>query len=164
MVSVVSIGLTLIAQTNPPQPSNGVGARIGTARPLPPDTIKEVPTDLPWTRVSNKDGFTGEAARRALRGTAERLAKPGCQVIVSEFQDERGQPLSDRLVELGSSPEDYLRLVIFHDAGGSPQCGSAPPIGVSAAELPLGRTSGTFTLPAFTRRATVARSPSFTAL
>jgi hypothetical protein len=82
-----------------------VGTRIGTAlppaeagaaapRPLRPDTIKEVPTDLPWTRVYIKDAFTGDAARRALRGAAERLAKPSCRVIFAEFQDERGQPLS----------------------------------------------------------------------
>ena len=84
---------------------------------------QEASTDLPWTRVYIDDAFTGDAARRALRGAARRLAKPSCQLIFSEFQDGRGQPLSDRLVELGSSPQDYLRLVIFHDAGGSPQCG-----------------------------------------
>src|SRR3954467_10532345 len=87
MVNVVSLGLTLIAQTNPPQPANGVAERIGTAMPPaeagrarppppPPDTLEEVPTDLPWTRVYIKDAFTGAAARRALRGAAERLAKP----------------------------------------------------------------------------------------
>jgi hypothetical protein len=103
MVSLVSLGLVSIAQTNPPQPS--------------------IPTNLPWTRVYITDAFTADAARRALRGAAERLAKPGCQMILSEFQDERGQPLSHSLVKLGSSPEDYLRLVNFHDAGGSPQCG-----------------------------------------
>ena len=104
MVSVVSLGLTSIAQTTPPQPS-------------------EQPTDLPWTRVYIDDAFTGDAARRALRGASERLGEPACQLVLSEFQDGRGLPLSEKLGELGVSPEGYLRLVIFHDAGGSPQCG-----------------------------------------
>src|SRR6185503_21092762 len=102
MVSVVSLGLTSVAQTTPPQ--------------------SEASSDLPWTRVYIDDAFTGDAARRALRGASMRLAQPSCQLLFSEFQDGRGLPLSDKLVELSASPQDYLRLVIFHDAGGSPQC------------------------------------------
>jgi hypothetical protein len=104
MVSAVSLGLTSTAQTTPPQSS-------------------EKPPDLPWTRVYIKDAFTGDAVRRALTGAAERLTKPSCQLIFSEFQDGRGLPLSDRLVELDASPEGYLRQVVFLDGGGSPQCG-----------------------------------------
>jgi hypothetical protein len=129
MVSLVSLGLTSIAQTSP-----GVGARLGDGLPpeksgvavaqrLAAETIAEDSADAPWTRVYIDDAFTGDAARRALRGAAERLAKPSCQLVFSDFQDGRGQPLSDRLVELGASPQGYLRLVVFLDAGPSPQCG-----------------------------------------
>jgi hypothetical protein len=104
MVSVVSFVLASHAQGNPPQSS-------------------EVSTDLPWTRVYIDDAFTGDAARRALRGASKRLAEPTCRLVFSEFQDGRGLPLSEKLGELGVSPEDYLRLVIFHDAAGSRQCG-----------------------------------------
>jgi hypothetical protein len=103
IVSVVALGLTSSAQTTPTQPSN-------------------VSTDLPWTRVYIDDAFTGDGARRALRGASERLSRPACQLVFSEFQDERGVPLSDKLEELGASPEDYLRLIVFLDAGASPQC------------------------------------------
>ena len=84
---------------------------------------EETPAGLPWTRVYIADAFTGDAARRALRSTGKRLAKPSCQAgSFPSFRTGAGQPLSDRLVELGASPQDYLRLVVFHDAGGSPQC------------------------------------------
>jgi hypothetical protein len=104
MVSAVSLGLTSIAQTTAPQ-------------------LSEKPPDLPWTRVYIKDAFTADAARRALEGAAGRLAKPSCRLVFSEFQDGRGLPLSDRLVELDASPEGYLRLIVFLDGGGSPKCG-----------------------------------------
>jgi hypothetical protein len=81
-----------------------------------------VAADLPWTRVRIDDAFTGDAARGALRGASERLAKPACQSVLSEFRDERGLPLTERLTELSVSPQAYLRLVVFLDGGGSPQC------------------------------------------
>jgi hypothetical protein len=113
MFSLVSLGLPSIAQTGAPQFLGHVETSAGAALPF---------TDLPWSRVYIKDGFTGDAARRALRGASERLLKPACQTVFSEFRDGRGLPLTERLWELAASPDDYLRLVVFLDGGRSPQC------------------------------------------
>jgi hypothetical protein len=86
------------------------------------DVAEETSADVPWTRVYIKDAFTGDAARGALRAASRRLAKPACQSVLSEFSDERGLPLTEKLRELGVSPEGYLRLIVFLDGGGSPQC------------------------------------------
>jgi hypothetical protein len=69
-----------------------------------------------------RDAFTGDAARKTLRGASERLADLTCQSVFSDFRDERGLTLTERLAELGQTPQSYLRLVVFLDGGGSPQC------------------------------------------
>lgn len=86
------------------------------------DAIEAAAPDLPWARVLIDDTFTGDAARRALQGASERLAKPECQSVMSEFRDGRGLPLTERLAELGATPQSYLNLVMFLDGGESPQC------------------------------------------
>ena len=57
-----------------------------------------------------------------LQGASKRLAKTACQSVLSEFRDERGLPLTEKLRELGASPQAYLGLVVFLDGGASPQC------------------------------------------
>ena len=84
------------------------------------DAGDETSGDLPWTRVYIRDAFTGDAARSALEAASKRLAKPACRSVLSEFRDERGLPLTEKLRELGASPLGYLRLVVFLDGGGSP--------------------------------------------
>jgi hypothetical protein len=113
MLTVVSLALPSTAENGPPQPLDRTGATPGNAPPS---------GDLPWTRVYIDDAFTGDAARKTLRGASERLAKPMCQSVFSDFHDERGLPLTGRLAELGQTPQGYLRLIVFRDAGGSPQC------------------------------------------
>jgi hypothetical protein len=80
------------------------------------------PGDQFSPRLLIKDIFTRDAARRALFGAFEWLAKPKCQAIFSEFRDERGRPLTDKLGELGADPPSYLGLVLFRDAGERDKC------------------------------------------
>jgi hypothetical protein len=133
LFSVVSLGLASPAETRSPQSLDPAGTSVGTVLPkgksaavLGPgsgtDLTEEMSADLPWTRVYIDDAFTGDAARSALRGASKRLAKPACQTVLSEFRDGRGLPLTEKLRELGTSPQAYLRLVVFFDGRGSPQC------------------------------------------
>ena len=85
--------------------------------------IREATDDLLWTRLRIDDRFTRDAAQGALRGASDRLANPKCQSILSEFHDGRGLPLTERLAELGATAQEYLQMVVFLDATGSPQCG-----------------------------------------
>lgn len=114
MFTLVSLGLPSAAETGPRQSLDPVRTSAGTAL---------ASTDPPWTRVYIDDAFTGDAARKTLRGASERLGTPACQSVFSDFRDERGLPLTERLGELGQTPQGYLRLIVFLDGGGSPQCG-----------------------------------------
>lgn len=133
MFSVASLGLPSPAETGSPQSSDRAGPSVGTVlqteKPVAAvvhdsgaNAADETSANLPWTRVHIDDAFTGDAARGALRAASKRLAKPACQSLLSEFSDERGLPLTEKLRELGASPEGYLHLVVFLDGGASPQC------------------------------------------
>jgi len=69
-------------------------------------------------RLLLEEVFTRDAAQRALFGAFEWLANPKCQAVFSEFRDERGRPLT----ELGASPQSYLGLVLFRNAGERGKC------------------------------------------
>jgi hypothetical protein len=104
----------------------------GNARPhhaqsqeLPPD--KSAPTmsrDLPshtW-RLYVEDPYVRDAARRMLEEAAQWLSFPQCQQLLLDFADEGGQPLRNKLAELGVTPGDYLRLIIFEDGTNRSRC------------------------------------------
>jgi hypothetical protein len=105
--------------------ATGAGAillkRTSAAAPVR-GSAEETSTDLVWPRVNIRDVFTADATRGALRGASERLAKPACQSMFSEFRDGRGLPLTAKLDELGASLQGYLRLIVFLDGARSAQC------------------------------------------
>jgi len=50
------------------------------------------------------------------------LARPQCQSLFLEFEDERRLPLTVRLRELETDPQGYLRMAWFLDGAESPTC------------------------------------------
>jgi len=74
-----------------------------------------------WPRVYTGTAF-GPTLRWALDGAARRLESPGCQAVFTEFHDERGRPLLERLTELGVSGPSYLEWVIFYDGTAMRTC------------------------------------------
>lgn len=62
------------------------------------------------------------SAELALRLASARVAATGCRGLLSEFVDERGQPLATRLETLGMSLRDYLHTVYFVDGSDLRSC------------------------------------------
>ena len=73
-------------------------------------------------RVDIQDPYTREATMRALSGASEWLAADRCQLVFSEFRDDRGVPLVIKLNELKTTPQGYLRLVMFRDGESHRTC------------------------------------------
>jgi hypothetical protein len=129
--SVVSLGL--VAESGSAQTldhadtsTDTVLAKGTSASPISgavTETPEEKPGDLDWTRVRIADTFTGDAARAALLGASKRLAKASCESVLSEFHNEHDLPLTAKLQELGASLQAYMRLIVFLDGTGTPQCG-----------------------------------------
>jgi hypothetical protein len=62
--------------------------------------------------------------RSSVQRAAERLRRPECQRVFSDFADASGALLQARLDELGQTGEAYLGLVLFRDGSGTPACSS----------------------------------------
>jgi hypothetical protein len=87
---------------------------------MPPRATSDV---LPATwRLYIEDPYVRGSAQRILEGAEEWLSFPNCRRVFSEFVDEGGRHLSVKLTELGVSPGEYLRWIIFEDGTDRRQC------------------------------------------
>jgi hypothetical protein len=57
--------------------------------------------------------FTPE---RAAKAAAERLERPDCQKVLSDFRDASGHTIQARLDRIGDTPRQYLARLTFRDA------------------------------------------------
>jgi hypothetical protein len=81
---------------------------------------------------SGDDGFTlrsllppgahHTALRRAVMGARQRLARPECQRVFSEFKDASGRTLQENLDAQGQTAASYLGLIVFADGAGLGRC------------------------------------------
>jgi hypothetical protein len=73
-------------------------------------------------RVRMAGSGSAPSVTRALAGARARLARPGCQLLFTDFQDANGRPLQERLDLLRLSGADFLRYVAFYDGYGHRRC------------------------------------------
>jgi hypothetical protein len=120
ILSLASLAVHSTAPAGRTQDPVGESASRPSA-PRFPDVRSPADSELPvapvWSRVYVKDASTRFAAQHALREASTRLLDSKCQGVVSEFRDERGRPLTDKLSALGMTAQGFLELVIFQDAG-----------------------------------------------
>lgn len=64
-----------------------------------------------------------QAVQRALEGAQQRLGRLECRKLFTDFQDERGRPLQERLDTLKLSGHEFLAFVGFYEGYGSHRCG-----------------------------------------
>jgi hypothetical protein len=90
----------------------------------------------PWPRVFIKDAFTRAAVEWALTGAAAWLANEECRGVLTEFRDEQGHPLAERLDAHRIDARGYLALILFRDGSGAKACADDLTFAVTT---PLGR-------------------------
>jgi len=56
-----------------------------------------------------------ETAREAWRSATERLERPACARVLSDFRDAEGRTLQENLDALGLSAPEYMGRVFFYD-------------------------------------------------
>ena len=86
---------------------------------------KEHDRDPEWPRVRVADPLAATILRRALAEASRRLAAPGCQAVLTEFQDQRGRPLADNLAALNLTITRYLRMIVFVEGDEDRRCSTA---------------------------------------
>ena len=100
-------------------------AAWGLAMPLAmllPATALPKPPEPPSANVRLTDPTAAETVRRMLRLAADRLARPECQRIFSDFRDAEGRPLKEKLDAEGVTGQSYLGLLLLHDGSAHPRC------------------------------------------
>lgn len=100
----------------------GGSAEVGLSRRPSPKVSGQPVRESDWPNVRIEDAYTRDAARRAIKGASQWLARPKCQTLFLEFEDDRRVPLSARLRELETDPEGYLRMVLFLDGAQFATC------------------------------------------
>jgi hypothetical protein len=73
----------------------------------------------------------------ALRRAVQKVSRPECQLVYSDFSDSLGTALAQNLAERGQSAAVHLQELIFEDADQKPRCHSG---GILAFTSPGSRT------------------------
>jgi hypothetical protein len=69
------------------------------------------------------DARLGALVRRAVERASERLATPGCSLLLMDFVDGRtGRPLAETLAASGRTPSTLFASLQFYDADHMVQC------------------------------------------
>jgi hypothetical protein len=67
-------------------------------------------------------GAQHTALRHAVMGARQRLGRPECQRVFSEFKDAAGRPLQEKLDAQGWTAASYLGLIVFADGARLRRC------------------------------------------
>jgi hypothetical protein len=113
------------------QPSSSTALPNGVLHPR-----RGVADETSWFRVYINDPYKRRAVTDVLTGASEWLASEECQSVFSEFRDDRGLPLTQKLRELEATPQSYLGMVIFLDGARHGACAGD---GVRAFTVPHSR-------------------------
>lgn len=78
-----------------------------------------------WSRVVVREPLARIAVHKSLDGAVQWWAQSRCQTLLTEFRDEEGCPLAERLAAIGTTFEKYLDWVLFQDASGTKKCNNS---------------------------------------
>jgi hypothetical protein len=101
-----------------------------------------------------------EAVRRAVVGARDRLRRPDCQRVLTDFHDADGRPLADVLQASGLSASDYLvERVHFFDGDDAKACaGNEGVMAFTSPGSPIVRVCGTRFLERFPTASAMAEA------
>lgn len=75
-----------------------------------------LPQDADHPLRSVNDPVTRFALERATTAALQRLERPQCGRVLSDFRDASGRTIQEKLDLLGETPRRYLARVLFRDA------------------------------------------------
>ena len=81
--------------------------------------------DVPGFRVRFGGTHHAQSLHRALEGAHARLGRPECARLFTDFADEKGRPLQERLDTLRLSGQEFLRYIGFYEGYGHRRCGQS---------------------------------------
>jgi hypothetical protein len=88
-------------------------------------TASSAASDLSGFRVRMTGSQHSQSVLRALAGAHERLQRSQCQQLFTDYRDEAGRTLQERLDSLHLTGPEFLRYVGFYEGYGQPRCAQA---------------------------------------
>ena len=76
-------------------------------------------------RTARLTGWDAAAVERARNSAAEKLQKPECQKVFTDFRDAEGRTIQENLAVWRMSPAEYLRIIPFVDGSREKLCRSS---------------------------------------
>jgi len=76
-------------------------------------------------RLGALTGWDASAVDRAREGAAQKLQRPECQKLLTDFTDAEGRTLRQNLAKWRMSPAEYLEIIPFVDGSREKLCRSA---------------------------------------
>jgi hypothetical protein len=76
-----------------------------------------------WPRVQLSFKDSTAAVSSALDDAERSLQDEQCRLVFTDFHERQGRPLTARLAELNVDGPGFLRLVMWVEGDGTPQCG-----------------------------------------
>jgi hypothetical protein len=73
-------------------------------------------------RIYVSEPYVRDVVGQALRSAAAWLKAPKCQALLTEFSDQRGRALTERLAELRMSLAEYVAALIVEDGERYSRC------------------------------------------
>jgi hypothetical protein len=86
---------------------------VGIAAPSPESSP---PERSPLVTATIHDPTARLALERAAKAATERLERPECRKVLSDFRDVSGRTIEERLDDLGDTPRQYLARLVFREA------------------------------------------------
>jgi len=115
-VALVAATLTLVTSApvaSQDRPSSPPAAGPALEHPTAPPFV-------PMSLIRHKGAQT--AVRRAAEGAVQRLERPECEAVFSDFTDKAGRPLAASLQALGQSGSAFFRTIVYADGAGLARC------------------------------------------
>lgn len=72
--------------------------------------------------VRIRDAATARSVEQALEAAHERLARPACQQVLSDFRDASGRSLDEAVAASAGSAQAFLARLLFYEGSGYPTC------------------------------------------
>ncbi len=97
-------------------PLRDIAVVILLAQVVPAVDLRAQQPDL--RRIRTRTGVDTAAVLLALLGAQRKLQSAECRSILTEFRDEEGRPLDERLASLDVQPVTYVNLLVILDGDG----------------------------------------------
>ena len=81
-------------------------------------------TKAKWPLVHVPDPIANYLMGEVLEKASGLLAEPGCGRVLTDFRDQKGKPLADRLVAMDVDIRTYVTMIVFIDDSRHPHCAS----------------------------------------